>query len=156
MSRHAYDIVASVQGEAYRQLLEFARTMRLRFGLVRRESFKYDESADAILDRLKDHLVWRRSASSWPGTELVGQQADVALFEMNDLTLKVLDEFADGLFDWCGPQRPEDLWFETPDGDLILASIVHENDGYMRMTDEESNLLRATGFPFDEVLRPAT
>jgi len=75
---------------------------------------------------------------------------------MNDLTLKVLDQFADELFDWCGPQKPEDIWFETPNGDVVLATIAHENDGYMRMTDEECNLLRSTGFPFDEVLTPAS
>jgi hypothetical protein len=156
MLRQAYDIVAPVRGEAYRQLLEFARTMGLRFGLARRQSLKYHEPADSILASLEDHIVWSRSASSWPGTELIGGgQADVALFTTNDVTIELLSRFADGLFDWCGPQRPEDVWFEASDGDVILATIAHEKDGYMRMTDEEFESLRSTGFPVDQVLTRA-
>lgn len=91
------------------------------------------------------------------GALLLGQgQADIDLFEINDTTMNVLVQFADGLFDWCGPERPEDLWFETSEGDVLLGSIAHEEDAFMTLNDVEHEALRASGFPVQIFLTERT
>jgi hypothetical protein len=41
------------------------------------------------------------------------------------------------LFGWRQPELPEDLALLREDGTAVLASICHEHDAYLQLTDEE-------------------
>jgi len=50
----------------------------------------------------------------------------------------------DGLYEWRAPERLEDMCFLRDDGTPVLATISHEHDAFMELTNKEfEELLKA-------------
>ena len=72
------------------------------------------------------------------------------LWRLNSKSFAVLPEFLpDGLFTY---ESSETGWFENPvfyrNGEFMLGVVSHENEGILRVTEAEKQILEVEGFPF--------
>lgn len=133
-----FEIVAEPKGQTYIDLLNFAVSNCESFSLVWRDQLTFEHSAYEIKHALKPFLVSNIRTNKWPGQELLGHEAIVQRYRVEDESVNLLHA-AGGLYSWLHPRLPEDLAFYTS-GDIVwLASISHEHEAWL----------------LDESLRPA-
>ena len=124
------DLLAEPRDDVYRALLAFMRNRAGSFSLVWRAEGQYTEQAEGIRDRLAPYLLRTEWTSEWPGTELLDSRATVRHYATVPEAMQLLGE-ASGLYAWQDPERPEDLAFHRPDGQLLLGSVAHESDAWV-------------------------
>lgn len=133
-----FDIVVEPKGKTYIDLLNFAASRCESFALVWRDHSRFEPSAYEIKHALKPFLVSNIKTDEWPGTKLIGHEAMVRRYRVEDQSLKVL-HVAGSLYSWLQPGLPEDLSFYASGDAVWLASISHEKEAWF----------------VDESLRPA-
>jgi hypothetical protein len=126
----------------YRRLIELA---------VNRASFAYvvvraeGVGASGVLgglEILRPEEIGQRSVTEWPGTRLLGAEtAMLVQYRCSARLASLLRSVTTGLYDWVHPRLPEDLGFLRADESVWLASIAHERDAFMKMSDDEWNEL---------------
>jgi hypothetical protein len=133
-----FDIVAEPKGQTYIDLLNFAASRCESFSLVWREQIRFEGSAYEMKYALKPFLVSNVKTDEWPGTKLIGHEAIVCQYRVEDESVKILHA-AGSLYSWLQPGLPEDLAFYASGDAVWLASISHEHEAWF----------------LDESLRPA-
>ncbi len=91
-------------------------------------------------------LSWRAGSSRPAGREreLFDAEAELLYFRLEPRSAQLLKAATDRLYGWRQPDLPEDLCFLHADREPWLATISHENDGYLRLGDwEKARLLHA-------------
>lgn len=149
MSRQILNFAREPRGNLYRQILDYALPRCQSVLLVLRPSPALALCGSGIetMRRLEEFLIEQNEASEWPGTELLsGTKATVFKYKYVEACASILKEAANSLYSWKEPYLPEDLCFLRPDGEVFLASIAHERDGYFCVSDEERGSLIET-FP---------
>src|SRR5262245_50166052 len=128
----AYRITRDVAGEAYRLLLEAALDEASTFSLVWRDQLEFGPSAGAVREALRGWQLRHVKRDWWPGTVLVGQgnQASVLTYRAAPEALPTLLE-PGSLFGWRAPAYPEDLSFSVDSGEVCLATVSHEENGWI-------------------------
>jgi hypothetical protein len=126
----------------YRRLIELA---------VNRASFAYvvvradgigDSGVLSALEILRPEEIGQRSVTEWPGTRLLSAEpAMLVQYRCSTGLPPLLFGLTTGLYDWRHPRLPEDLGFVRADDSVWLASIAHERDAFMKMSDDEWNEL---------------
>ena len=97
----------------------------------------------------QEELTWTRDvdvlakwrASSWPGTELIGADALLVRFRLDQVGLAFLRSHS-RFSDWYSP-GPEDLSLWRSDGTWLLGSISHEHDVFLQLTELEKSVIRS-------------
>ena len=125
----SFDIVAEPKGQTYIDFLKFAASRCDSFSLVWRDQFKFEQSADDVKDSLKPFLISNIRTDDWPGTKLIGHEAIVRRYRIEDEAVKTL-QVAGSLYSWLQPNLPEDLAFYSSDGKVWVASISHEHEAW--------------------------
>jgi hypothetical protein len=133
---HTYDLRQEPLGAVYRALVAAAAEVCDGFVLVRRHEATITESALRVIEHLSPWLLEESEASEWPGTELLGHTA-VYKFKATAETLAFLAQRVDRLYAWCQPDLPEDLCLLREDGSPWLATIAHEADGFLMLSEAE-------------------
>jgi hypothetical protein len=122
--------------------------------VVVRDDLGLTGSAKALLDALEGLGAARERASMWPGTDLLGEQADVWRISATASVVRVLLEASDRLYGWRQPGLPEDLAFLRRGGSVVLGTIAHEEDGWLDLSPaEHAELLASCGALVDLVPR---
>ena len=124
-----FDIVAEPRGQTYIDLLNFAASRCASFSLTWRDQFTFGRSADEIQQALKPFLVSHVKTDEWPGTKLIGHEAIVRRYRVEDASVKLLHA-AGSLYSWLQPHLPEDLAFYASGDTVWLASISHEHEAW--------------------------
>lgn len=127
------------RGDVYRQLIGVAREWcRSAVVIVRCERDLDDQGREALcaLDASVD-AVTRRRVTRWPGTILLEDDAEQIGFPLDDAGAAWLGQWADGLYEWVHPSRPEDPCLLREDGSPWLTTIAHERDSYLTVTHDE-------------------
>lgn len=137
MKRRVFDIVEEPRGNILQRLMHALGQQASGVLLVLRDGLDLAESGQALLEALSPHLLERKRGSSWPGTTLLTEEATLLRFELGESVLHALIGASEGLYGWQQPRLPEDLAFLRADGTAMLASIAHERDAYLEITDEE-------------------
>lgn len=138
-----YSIVDAPAHATYDALIDWAVShCPLALVVVQSTMPLSDDGRDA-LSQLEPHLVRREMSSEWPGTRLLGREAEVLYYRTNDMFGNALKHLARSLFAWQQPDRPEDLCFLRADASAVLASIAHESQAFMSLRDDELVTLRA-------------
>jgi hypothetical protein len=143
MNRIIIDITEEPHGDVYRMLVDIASRRCAYFHLVMRPSLPVDESARAMLKKLQPWLEEERQVSQWPGTVLHGHTATLYLFRLDRQVSKILQDSAEGLYDWIAPRLPEDLCFLRQDRSEWLITIAHEKDAYLHVDPVEEREIRS-------------
>ena len=124
-----FDIVVEPNGQTYIDLLNFAASRCASFSLVWRAQFRFEPSAYEIKHALKPFLVSNVRTDEWPGTKLIGHEALVRRYRVEDESVKLLHAVA-SLYSWMQPRLPEDLSFYASGDAVWLASISHEQEAW--------------------------
>lgn len=135
--QQVYDIVNEPKGELLCQLINAVAQLSSYVTMVVRDRSGLGERGTAIISKLRPYLIEQTRSSSWPGTILRNEEATVFRFSCEKGVLEELTRASDGLYSWQQPEFPEDLSFSRKDGTVVLASICHEHDAYLEITDEE-------------------
>ena len=141
MIRKTFDVIQEPRGDVLQKLIRNLAQRASSVLMVVRDDPALSEAGRGLLARLQPELVEQKRRSSWPGTILSTSEATVFRFTPSRAVLDELERASDGLYGWQQPALPEDLALLRDDGTEILASICHENDAYLEITDEEFQVL---------------
>lgn len=135
--RRVFDVVREPRGEVMRRLLHGLARLSSSVLMVVRDDLGLDPPGQMLLARLRPHLLSEERGRVWPGTVLLGGDATILRFALSEAVLAELAAVSDGLYGWRQPELPEDLAFLRADGTAILASVCHERDAYIDLSDDE-------------------
>jgi len=149
MTRAVYNIVKEPSGDAYRRLIVFCSQHASEMLLVVRQVQNLAASGQSTLSYLEAIGATWVDATEWPGTRLTrGGIARVYHIPINRESVARIASTVDDLYAWLSPEQPEDLCFIRADGEDIFATISHERDAYLTLSDQEY-----TEFCGDSLLR---
>lgn len=121
-------------GDEYSELIRAAVERFSLFSLVWRDQLEFDASAAEVRRDLEGSLARLRRGSRWPGTRLFGSKAEIAYYRCEPSARGVLLR-PGSLFGWLAPSFPEDLAFYDESGNCRLASVAHEELGWLLDVD---------------------
>ncbi len=143
MTRTVYRIAEEPSGDAYRRLVAFCSRHASEMLLVVRQVKDLEAPGQSTVRSLEGSGATWVDASEWPGTRLTrGGSARVYHIPINRDSIARIANTVDSLYAWLSPEQPEDLCFMRADGEDILASISHERDAYLTLSDQEYAELR--------------
>jgi hypothetical protein len=131
-----YSVVEEPRGDSYRALLRFLKLTCNAVILVVRAPERLSSAAREVVNRLDRSLIGSAESGQWPGTTLARHTARVYTYAFDDHCLEVIRSSVEGLYDWVGPDRPEDLCILRGDAPC-LTSISHERTAYLDLTPSE-------------------
>ena len=111
----------------YRRLLEWSNLYCNTFQVVIRVGEPLSKNAQNFLQNLKSLLLSSTFQSTWHGTEVLnGSKALINRYKLTSVSMDLLINSSNGLFEWNPPALPEDLCLLRSDGSIWLASTAHE------------------------------
>ena len=138
MKRSVYNIIEEPVGDMYRDLVTFCSKHATTMLLVVREPQMLANTALITISALAKIGASGAESSEWPGTQLTrGGTACVYRIPVTRDSIDLVANTATSLYAWQSPALPEDLCFLRGDGEDILASISHEEDAYLTLSDDE-------------------
>jgi hypothetical protein len=138
-----YDITSEPQNDLYKALIDYCKACADIALLVLREPEWIEPSISIFWEQFRTLLIAQENAKEWPGTILASGTATVFKYQITSDLINYFKNEVNGLFEWQQPQQLEDLCFLRRDGTVLLATIAHENDAYLKLTEEEhENILR--------------
>jgi hypothetical protein len=135
--RKTYDIIGEPQGILYKALIDYCSAHAQIVLLVLRETDWTETSAHAFLEQFRSILISQDLATEWPGTRLTSETATIFRYRVTPDLTDYLKTKVDRLYEWQQPERFEDLCFLRSDGTTLLATIAHENDAYLELSEKE-------------------
>jgi hypothetical protein len=128
--------------EQYSRLLDLAAHFGGSFVVVSRAALSTE--GDRLLRSLGPFAVYVKRGPAWPGTRLLGgAMAGIYKFSSTEESLNVLRRAGRSVWDWLGPQYPEDLSFLRPSGTPWFVSITHEHDAFFKLVETELAAVKA-------------
>jgi Mg/Co/Ni transporter MgtE len=103
-------IKSNLNKEEYQKLIAFLATLSPKFSLVIRDVLQKNKMAH-FLERINGHFLAKRIVSEWPGTKLLDNTAELYIFAVTPISIKVIMNSVENLYDWLEPKLPEDLCF---------------------------------------------
>ncbi|AXI08827.1 hypothetical protein CV093_08200 [Oceanobacillus sp. 143] len=109
-----------------------------KFYFVNRKELKYNQE---ILVHFKPYIIESYKTKEWANTMTKGPSATVYVTESNKETCKLLQQFANTLYDWVAPNLPEDLTFIKNDFAWFSCTTHEEFGGFSIRSDYYRNLI---------------
>ncbi len=164
MRRTVYSLLQEPVAAAYRALVTFCSRHASEIIVVVRQPEYLDVTAQNAIKALERVGASCARESKWAGTTLTrGDLAYVYRVPVASESVQLLTIAVDRLYGWLTPKMPEDLCFLRSDGTDILATISHERDAYLTLSDDEYVELQADPFlsslsmqPLDDYCNPST
>lgn len=147
-----FELVREPRGRLYADLLDFLGRISISCSLVIREPQRLSPKARWILSDLDTVLIKEIEVSSWPGTRLIDNVANLQFYRLPD-AIAFLKANSEGLYDWLAPDAPEDLAFWRTESTEILSSCAHEQFADLRLTPAEASALRTQVPGISSILR---
>jgi hypothetical protein len=131
-------------GNLYLELLDFMLVVSDRFYLVVRSDVQYDHNTENILNGLKPFMLNSLSSVEWPGTEILDEnkKATIYFYKVTPASIDFLRVNSSDLFQWKGPNYPDDLSFLRKDGSIIVMNTAHEGIMEIDFRSDEVDILR--------------
>ncbi len=139
-------------GEAYTRLIDYAMERCETFSLMDTrgpEGPEYDippAFALPIVEELKPFLTGKKWVETEYGTHKKSFPYDLTVYvwKCGPESAAILKKHTDHLLGWLGGKLPEDLCFQTADGEDWLWTVTHEGYRELRVTKEEAESLKET------------
>ena len=135
--KRAFSFRREPRGDVYRTLIDLGAQRCPTVLLVVRDLRALGPDGRQALETLASFLIDAQHATKWPGTVLYGHEAVAYKYRTSSELSNALKHLATGLYSWQHPNLPEDLSFLRSDGAPWLASIAHQGDAYLELTQEE-------------------
>jgi hypothetical protein len=134
-----YDFVREIRNEDYRRLLSASVAFCDLAVLVVPSEPEHREWCAGTIEVLRPFLrVHEFRSEAWPGTISWGDPARIYWLDYSAEAAMALGTQVDGLYEWeLNRERPEDLALLCEDGREFLASVAHERESWMWLTDNE-------------------
>lgn len=139
------EIIEEPGGSAYRSLLALAMDVCEEWILVKRDQLPLYADGARFLAKLNPFLIQVQKQDSWPGTTLIGHEADVYYFRCSPELAGLLAETSGSLYAWTQPWLPEDLCFFR-NGKKWLVTVSHEKMGWIQ-PGSDGELEKVRGIP---------
>jgi hypothetical protein len=139
-----YRFAEPICGDIYRSVLDYASTECAFASLVVRRPSDLGSAGHQLIASLTDNLNVIENQSEWPGTRIMDTSATIYEIRLSAEVLERLKLVANCLHDWVAPDLPEDLAFLRADKTAWLASISHEDEAWLKLDEDEENLLRSS------------
>ncbi|OCA84052.1 hypothetical protein A8F94_15080 [Bacillus sp. FJAT-27225] len=120
-----WELTENPADEIYRKLIKVLCDNSDKFYFVTRKELKYDQE---ILVQFEPYIIESYKTKEWANTITKGPTATVYVIESNKETCKLLQQFANTLYDWVAPKLPEDLTFIKNDF-AWFSCTTHEGFG---------------------------
>jgi hypothetical protein len=141
MKKNTYDLLIEPKGPIYSGLLDYALGECRFFLLVIKDEHWIDQEGKTVLEELTPFLYKMEMKSQWPGTIIFGGEVPVYIYHFVPDSAEILKKSAIGLYQWQGPNLPDDLCLLRSDESPWLGTIAHEDDSYLELTEDEMHKL---------------
>jgi hypothetical protein len=141
-------------GGDFRELLVTSLELCTHAILVVRERSQLDESGSRFVAELSDFTEKVSKQDSWPGTQLLGDTAEVFNLRLSLALAEFLIHANSCVFDFLLPSFPEDLCLFRSDSSPWFVSISHEESALLCLSSEEEQKLRECQLPWMRLLQP--
>ncbi len=135
--RRAFSFHQEPRGDLYRAVIDLGSLHCPTALLAVRDAGTLSAAGQQALESLTAFLIDAQEATSWPGTILHSGKAVIYRYRTTPELTVSFKRLAEGLYSWQHPDLPEDLCFLRSDGTPWLASVAHEGDAYLEITDDE-------------------
>lgn len=108
---------------------------------TRRQEFGGDTWHPSQEEAQEQAAFEQGKSSRWPGTELLGAEADLFYCRLNAESAHLIKNATGHLYGWCHPNLPEDLCLLRNDREPWLVTITHEQDRFLVLTELERHHL---------------
>jgi hypothetical protein len=143
-----YDCNFAELDKNYNQIIDFLFQKCTKFQFVIRDDGIYNLNLiDLILSQLNEKLLFKKKVNKWHGTILTEDEAELYIFEFDNISKTILKKVANKFSDWNSPNLTEDLSFIREDESEFLTTIIHEKDAYFVINEDEKIEINAY-FPF--------
>ncbi|WP_248628182.1 hypothetical protein [Paenibacillus durus] len=133
------EILEEPVGNTYKQLISLAFNICDEFILVKRDQIELSKNSELLIKELKPYVTAIRKQNEWPGTQLLGHNADVYYFDCKPELEQLLTNKAERLYQWMQPELLEDLCFYKNKEEWLIT-IAHEIQGFIKTTDRQEIL----------------
>ena len=134
--------ICSVKG--FKEIINFVAPKSKEFYLVGSPQIK-----NPTMRRLKRHLLRTEYQTEWPGTRFANPDPagyPVMYFQVSPESIKLLLEEKASLYGWetyyPTQYMPDELGFYRKDGRVLLATVSHEGQGWLKLEKGEFEKLR--------------
>lgn len=154
MTRLMYDFIEEPAADLLRSLLIEASEFATTCGFVVQTDFPTNQRATCLATELHSYLKATEEVTSWPGTQLYGKKKAIHYeYTFSQHVAGLLSEAADGLYDWVGPDLPEDLHLLRQDSSVFLGSVAHERDAWLEAERDEFVRLARSVSGLDQIVK---
>lgn len=137
MSIHVLNLRYDVSGEDLAEVIAFASSVAEYIGIIVGDG-PVSPATRSLLDGLAPHLVETGQVNQWPGTTLTGSRtATRYLFRGDGRVAELLIRHGASIDAWQAPTLPEDIHFLRADESVVFASVTHDADAWLEVTDSE-------------------
>lgn len=133
-----WHLIENPSGETYRQLMKVLCNHSDTFYFVTRKELKYDK---AVIEKFNPYLLDTYKTKIWANTITKGPSATVYVIDSNKETCKLLQQFANSLYDWVAPNLPEDLTFIKNNFAWFTCTTHEEFGGFVLRSESERKLI---------------
>jgi ribosomal protein L10 len=133
-----WDITENPVDEIYRKLIKVLCNNSDKLYFVTREELKYNQE---ILEQFKPYTIESYKTKEWANTMAKGPAATVYVVESSAETCRLLQQFANTLYDWVAPKLPEDLTFIKNNFEWFSCTTHEEFGGFSIRSDYYRNLM---------------
>ncbi|NMH68184.1 hypothetical protein HF072_05265 [Bacillus sp. RO3] len=120
-----WDLTENPTDHTYQSLMKVLCDHSDTFYFITRKELSYDQNVLAVF---QPHIIQTYQTKEWANTLTLGPPATAHLIEANEGTCKLLQQLANGLYDWVAPRLPEDLTF-IKNNFTWFSSTTHEECG---------------------------
>jgi hypothetical protein len=134
---NAYTLSIEPAGDLYRGIIDAALPFCSLALVVVQAEITLTESGQRVWESLSPFGEQQVKSSRWPGTELLGAEADLFYCRLEAKSAQLIKSATNRLYGWCHPNLPEDLCLLRHDREPWLVTIAHEQDGFLMLTKLE-------------------
>lgn len=142
MKARIYNLQLEPSGDLYQGLIDSAMAFCSLALVVVRPEATLTEKGQRSLESLRPFVEDKVKSSRWPGTELLGAEADLFYCRLDVESSQLIKSATSHLYGWCHPNLPEDLCLLRADRKPWLVTTAHEQDGFLMLTDLERQHLQ--------------
>jgi hypothetical protein len=155
MTHACYVFVSEPAELTYAELVRFCCSVSASMILVVRDpEIDPGPLIQNRLARLQPFFVTSSRSMSWPGTQLLADEATVYRHRIAPGLESEMLVLASRLFEWVHPDAPEDPCFLRGDDSPVLVTISHERDAYLLLTRQENEILHSRFKTLASIVRP--
>ena len=135
-ARRMWTLNAEPVDELFRSLLTFTLELGHEASVTVHPTISQSANLQQAIAVLSPYLVDESEVVEWPGTRLLSGTARLLRLKWNPRVVSAVLSLSTDLYSWKQPELPEDLCVYRMDSSPLLATITHEQDAFLCLSQE--------------------